>query len=214
MFAQGRSSHLANLLRLKPFLIQAMRARNSARERAAAAQGNVGYGAPVGWVGRWVTLITNVITGTVIDGCSRLVVLTVRFSVYARSLALGYGYIDMVQRFAHVPHAGMHAIRVRSCRRALREGRVRGGALAYSIDVHIHMRMFVQDDLNMSDDDDHRVASLSLQLCVRMIGASWRLLIGAPTRQFWSVRPRASLVGAVPRQVGALTRQRPRRQNY
>ena len=75
------------------------------------------------------------------------------------------------------------------------------------------MRMFVQDDLNMFDYDDHYVASLSLQLCARLLGASSRLLIGALTRQFWSVRPRASLVGAVPRQVCALARQKPRSQN-
>ena len=52
----------------------------------------------VGWVHRWVTLTTNVILGKVIANCTRLVRITVRFSVFARLLAPGRGYIDLVLR--------------------------------------------------------------------------------------------------------------------
>ena len=75
-----------------------MRSRNSARERAAAAQGDSNGEDLGGWVGRWVTLTINAILGKVIATCSRLVRLTVRFSVYARLLAPGLGYIDRVLR--------------------------------------------------------------------------------------------------------------------
>ena len=75
-----------------------MRARNSARERATAAQGDSGVDDAGGWVGRWVTLTVNAILSKVIANCSRLVRITVRFSVYARLLAPGLGHIDRVLR--------------------------------------------------------------------------------------------------------------------
>jgi hypothetical protein len=75
-----------------------MRGRNSARERASSALDDSGFAGPIGWVGRWVTLVTNAILTVVIGGRSLLVRLTVRFSLYARLLAPGQGYIDLVLR--------------------------------------------------------------------------------------------------------------------
>ena len=75
-----------------------MRARNSARERASSATGDAGFAAPVGWVGRWVNLTVNAILSQVVGCASRLVRLTVCFSVFARLLAPGRGYLDLVLR--------------------------------------------------------------------------------------------------------------------